>query len=87
MTKFITILKLLVELLPTIVSIIKQIEAALPESGQGATKLAMARDMIEGAYKQISDFTIKFDEVWPTIESVIAKLVAAYNALGLFKKA
>lgn len=86
MTKFITILKLLVELLPTIVSIIKQIEALIPQSGQGATKLAMARELIEGAYKQATDISVSFDEIWPTIQGVISSIVATYNNLGLFKK-
>ena len=86
MTKFITILKLLVELLPTIVSIIKQIEALIPQSGQGATKLAMTRELIEGAYKQATDISVSFDEVWPAIQRTITSLVATYNSLGIFKK-
>lgn len=79
-------IKLILTLLPLILQVVEAVEAAFPEGGQGAAKLAMVRKIIEVAYKATSDMTVAFDAVWPVFEQTIAAVVATYNTLGTFKK-
>jgi len=73
-----TLLKVL-QLVPALIQVIKAVEELLPEGGQGAAKLAMVRDIMAQAYDQL-------DELWPTLEGVIEKIVAFFNRVGIFKK-
>lgn len=73
-------LLLIAQLLPILIQTIKAVEAAIPESGQGQTKLQMVRDILE-----LVDDTIP--AIWPMLEKVIGVIVASFNAAGLFKKA
>lgn len=86
MKKILAIIAAVAQLLPIIIDAIKAIEAALPQSGQGAVKLAMVRELVESAFNAVKDATVAFADVWPAIERLIAKLVAAFNAAGEFKK-
>lgn len=73
------IVKMVLELLPTIIAALKAIEAVLPETGKGAEKLALVRDIVES----VNDDAKKN---WPLIESVINKIVAFFNNVGVFKR-
>ncbi len=71
-------IKLIASLMPALIQLIKAIELALPEKGQGATKLAMV--------KEILIFTDNITEAaWPAIEAVINALVKGFNISGVFK--
>lgn len=72
-------LKLLAALLPLLTEMVKAVEKALPGKGQGAAKLALVREMLEGVDDTLLD-------AWPLIERLIAALVRAFNAVGLFAK-
>lgn len=68
----------LAQYLSTLIQILKAVEAAIPESGNGKAKLAMVREMLE----MLDDGT---HELWPSIEKVIAVIVKTFNQLGVFK--
>lgn len=87
MSKLIAIIKIIAQLLPTIIEAIKAIEAAVPASGQGAQKLALVRELIEAAFEAVQDAGVTFGEVWPAIQRLIAKLVGLFNSTGIFNKA
>jgi len=87
MSKLIAIIKIIAQLLPTIIEAIKAIEAAVPASGQGAQKLALVRELIEAAFEAVQDAGVTFSEVWPAIARLIAKLVGLFNSTGIFTKA
>lgn len=71
-------IKLIASLMPALIQLIKAIELALPEKGQGATKLAMV--------KEILMFTDSITEAaWPAIETVVNVLVKGFNISGVFK--
>lgn len=72
-------LKLLVTLLPLLTEMVKAVEKALPEKGQGAAKLALVREMLESVDDTLLD-------AWPLIERMISALVRMYNKIGLFAK-
>jgi len=84
--QFIAILKLIISVLPLIITAIKLIEDAMPGTGKGEEKLIAARAIIESAYQASTDASVKFDAVWPVMKKTISGLVAAFNASGVFKK-
>lgn len=86
MKQTLEVLKLLAGLIPTIVALVRAIEEALPEKGQGAEKLAYVRTMIEKAYTAVKDAAVPFAELWPHIEWTVAFLVGVYNRTGAWRK-
>lgn len=74
------------ELVPIIIGAIRAIEAAIPESGQGAAKLAALRLAIQAGYDSVQDVLGAFDDVWPRIEALVRALVDRFNATGLFAR-
>ena len=85
-TKLIAIAKAVSALWPLAIQFVEQVELLLPAPGNGATKLQMVKEWLKAAYESIEGLSITFDEVWPTLERLIAALIASLNALGLFKK-
>lgn len=69
-----------IALIPTIIEIIKQIEAALPMSGAGKEKLNAVLDIITAL-----DST--FGSLVPQLTAVINVLVKLFNSTGVFTKA
>lgn len=86
MTKFIAILKVLIQLYPMVVEIIEVVEKQFPEGGKGAEKLAIVKQLIAAAYEASDDIEDAFDKVWPAIKRMIDTIVETYNSLGIFKK-
>ena len=72
-------LMLVIKLIPVIIELLKAIEAAIPEQGQGTAKLAAVRQILE-----LTDSSIK--EAWPMVQGVIEVLVKTFNTTGVFKK-
>lgn len=72
-------LKLIVQLLPLIIQLMKQAEELLPQSGKGAEKLALVRSWLEAAAGGL-------DELWPSLEKIISVTVNMFNRVGIFKK-
>lgn len=86
MNKAIEIFKALSALLPIALQLIRQIEEAVPESGRGAEKLAAVREVLSRVFASVSGVTVTFEQLWPTLQALINSAVAAFNALGTFKK-
>ena len=72
-------LMLVIKLIPVIIELLKAIEAAIPEQGQGTAKLQTVRQILE-----LTDSSIK--EAWPMVQGVIEVLVKTFNTTGVFKK-
>jgi len=70
---------LVVQLIPAIIALVKQIEEVIPQSGQGAAKVTAIRQILEASYDG-------FQEIWPSLEKVIASIVNLFNITGVFKK-
>lgn len=86
MEMFFTIMKILGSLLPIIVQTIKSVEEVLPGPGQGPAKLETVKTMMQNAVAAAGNIEVTFEQLWPAMQSVIAILVSAYNASGVFKK-
>lgn len=69
----------LIQLIPTIMEIVKKIEDMFPQSGIGSEKLQLLREMLEASYSGLST-------IWPTISFIVDKIVAFANAKGTFAK-
>jgi hypothetical protein len=70
---------LVVQLIPTVIEIVKTVENMFPMSGAGKEKLKLVRDMLTAAHGSI-------EELWPSLERVVAAVVAFANSVGVFKK-
>jgi hypothetical protein len=81
MEQFIAIMKMVAQLYPVLMQIIKSIEDAMPDPGQGPAKLALVK-----ATNTMGDAKVKFESVWPTLQMVVGAMVATFNAAGIFKK-
>lgn len=87
MNAFIEIMRLIAQILPLVIEIIKAVEKEVPEAGKGQEKLALVRELLQVAYEQGGSLSESFDELWPTLKKVIDSVVAAFNRLGIFSKA
>lgn len=83
---YLQIVKAAVGLLPVVIEAIKALEAAMPEEGAGAQKLEIIKTTIAKAYDNASDAVGTFESIWPVLSTMVGAIVAAYNALGVFKK-
>lgn len=84
MIQALSIIKLILELLPSIITAIKGIEVLLPENGEGATKLELIRVTLENTYGTASGLTVQFENLWPVLKSVISGIVGVFNKSGVF---
>jgi len=89
--KFFLIIKTMIEMLPLIVELIKIAEQTIPDKDDGGKstgeqKLIFVRSQLETAYKMATDTTLQFEQLWPALEAQIKALVAAYNAVGVFRR-
>lgn len=78
-------IRLVLSLLPMILDVVRAIEAALPEGGNGAEKLALVRETIAAGYAIATDAVASFETVWPALEKTVAAAVALFNATGAFR--
>lgn len=72
-------LKIIIQIIPYILTLLKAVEESIPEGGAGKAKLAFVRETIGAIYPQIMDS-------WPVIEKIISYAVTLYNTTGVFQK-
>lgn len=66
-------------LVVTLIEIVKLVESLIPDKGQGETKLALARQLVEQAVGDVA-------AIWPQLEALVAAFVKLANLAGTFKK-
>lgn len=71
--------KIVIQLIPLILQLVKAVEENIPEGGKGKDKLEFIQNVLTETYPQIAN-------IWTTIEKVINSAVALFNATGVFKK-
>jgi hypothetical protein len=76
--KWLEIVKILLQLLPAIITAIKAVEEVLPVSGKGAEKLSLVRGIIESVSEESK-------AIWPHIEKTITVVVDWFNRVGVFQ--
>lgn len=75
----ITTISTVLQLIPTILEVIKAVETQIPQTGKGKEKLEFVKNVITTAYPQVV-------EMWGMVEKMISAAVTLYNATGTFKK-
>lgn len=66
--------------------IVKVVEQAMPEGGQGAAKFQAAKAFLRRVIDVSDEIEAAFDEVEPLVDGIIDAVVALFNATGVFKK-
>jgi hypothetical protein len=84
--QFLTTLKMIISLLPLLVEAIKNLEAAMPGSGNGIAKLDALKAIVQTAYSGATDAIGTFEQVWPKISDVASGIVSSFNKSGIFVK-
>ena len=76
------------KLFPLLLSAVLAVEEAIPIAGQGKKKLDLVLDVLKSAYDTGDELLCEFpwQKVVQIAEPMIAKIVAALNELGIFKK-
>jgi len=72
-------LLIVISLIKPLIEAIKAVEEMFPQGGIGKEKLVLVRGILSAAHDGITD-------IWPTLELVIARIVAFANEVGVFKK-
>lgn len=86
MGKYIEIAVFIISLGPKIIEIVNAVEKMLPEGNKGAAKLELVKSMVKSVFDGMGSLKVTFDEVWPSIQKMVAAVVAFANTVGLFKK-
>ncbi len=84
--KYLDAIKLVLGIVPTLITAITAIEDALPEGGKGALKLQAVKDLLQSGWETATDAVGKFDDAWPALKRAIDVLVTLFNAAGKFRK-
>ena len=81
---FLSILKLVVQLLPMLIDAVKAIEAAVPAAGQGSVKLEAVKNLV----MSVADITQDVDSknLGSAIEKATSLVVTLLNKTGVFSK-
>jgi hypothetical protein len=81
-------LLLTLQILPSLLSAVKAVEAAIPLPGQGQKKLDLVLGILKTAYDAGTALAAGFswDKLAAIVVPMINQIVALHNALGLFQK-
>lgn len=81
---FLSVLKLVLQLLPLILQTIKEVEASSPLSGSGAAKMELVKGLLVNTVDIGTD--IDKNQYGVAIEKVITLAVNFFNKTGTFSK-
>jgi len=73
-------IKLVLQLLPLIITVTKQLEEQFPESGLGKMKISLVIETVRATLSGSQ-------ELIPVINKVVDAVVTVFNTFGIFKKA
>lgn len=83
---YVAIIQAVAQMLPVLISLIRQVEDTFPQSGIGAQKLDMVMQMMQAAMEAAGQAQDAFNQIKPVVVKTIASIVAIFNATGVFKK-
>lgn len=76
---------MVIQLIPELVKLVDTVESLIPGSGQGAAKLSLLKQWLETIFARTQQAQRTFEEAWPVLQDVIARIVALKNSLGAYK--
>ena len=71
-------IKLILQLLPTIIEVVKQLENIFPESGKGSLKYELIVTVLQNTYDISASYM-------PIIEKMVNAVVSVFNKFGVFE--
>jgi len=86
MAQLIAIITLINQLLPLILQTVKAVEAAFPQGGQGAAKMAIVQGVIQHALEVSTDLQVTSAQIVPVLTPIVNGVVGMLNATGAFSK-
>ncbi len=83
-----SILLLILRLIPTILTAVQALEAAIPLPSAGKAKLDLLLGMVSDVYDSVPAMKndIGKDHLVSLIQTIVQRVVAVLNALGIFHK-
>jgi len=81
---FLSILKLVIQLLPLLIDAVKAVEAAVPSAGQGSTKLETVKNLVMSVLDITQDVDNK--NLGSALDKAISLVVTLLNKSGVFTK-
>jgi len=84
MTQLIAIITLINQLFPLILQTIKTVEAAFPQTGQGAAKMAIVQGVIQNAMNASNELQVTVTQIAPVVTPIVNGVVAMLNSTGQF---
>jgi hypothetical protein len=84
LTKVVSMMKFVGVIVPEVITLMKVVETAVPQSGQGQTKLAIVQNAVEESYKQVEGNLPAFGVVWKVLSGIISAFVSIFNKNGTF---
>lgn len=68
------------------VTIVKQVEATIPDGGAGSAKLAAFDVILKGLVDKSEDISESFESIQPVAHDIVAAIVKLLNATNGFRK-
>jgi hypothetical protein len=89
MAQFWLVLKIIVQIFPAVVALVKAIEEAAPAAKLGGAKLELLQGIVADAY-QTADTTVRkelpFEQLIQAVVSIANRIVGFFNVVGMFQK-
>ena len=81
-------LLIILRIFPLVLAAVQAVEQAIPLPGQGNKKLELVLDVVKSGFDASADLARQFswEKLLSVVVPMIARIVALYNALGLFQK-
>ena len=78
----------ILQMIPSIIGIVKHIETVIPGKGQGSAKLSLVLNTVNAAAQASPDVAkaLAGHDLNATVSAIVSTTVATMNAAGLFQK-
>lgn len=89
MTGLLNALRIVIQVFPALVELVRAIEQVIPAKGIGAQKLELLKGIVEDAYQALAPEDRKamaLERLLLAVASIAHRLVAFFNATGVFQK-
>ena len=89
MISLLNTLRVIIQLFPAVVELVRAIEQVVPLKGVGVQKLELLKGILEDAHRALASEdkkTLSLERLLLAVVSIASRLVAYLNATGVFQK-
>lgn len=76
----------IIQLIPSIIRLVRQIEELVPQPAQGAAKLNFVLDSVNSIAVEIPELATSTVPLQKAIAGIVAASVTMFNQMGVFRK-